>query len=199
MSYKSKFFIGVDLGKLRDHSALAVIERYTEKTGYDRVYHCDAVETRTVLRMIEQIRLGTSYPAVIDRICDVVAKIAEKGPCTVIVDATGVGQPVVDALRKREPDCQLIPVTITGGDQAHGLNIPKSDLLVSLQMMVANAELRIPHQLRFRKTLVEELTKIGRNLKAIGNGHDDLVMAVALACWQARQHRTIGAQGRRLL
>jgi hypothetical protein len=198
-----EFFIGVDLGKLRDYTAIAVIERYFKSTGYDAVYHREAFESRTVLRMLEQVRLGTSYPAVVNRISELIAKLSVKGRCTAIVDATGVGQPVVDALRTQELDCDLIPVTITGGDHSTkisgGVTIPKSELLVSLQMTVANEELRIPSQLPLRRTLVDELTKIGRNLRAVGSGHDDLVMALSLACWKSHDGRTVGEQNRRLL
>jgi hypothetical protein len=198
-----EFFIGVDLGKLRDYTAIAVLEKYFVSAGYDAVYHREVVEPRTVLRMLQQIRLGTSYPAVVESISQLIAKLSIKGRCTAIIDATGVGQPVVDALRAQDLDCDLIPVVITGGEQVTrvpgGLAVPKSELLVSLQMTVANAELRIPSQLPLRKTLVDELTKIGRNLRAVGSGHDDLVMALALACWKAGDNKVIGEQNRRLL
>ena len=44
------------------------------------------------------------------------ARSAElRGPCTVVVDGTGVGCAGVDLLRESDMDCELVAVQITGG------------------------------------------------------------------------------------
>ena len=56
-------------------------------------------ETRTyLLRYLERVPLGTTYPGV-RIVCELVADGGEVRACTLVVDATGVGAPVVDLLR----------------------------------------------------------------------------------------------------
>ena len=38
--------------------------------------------------------------------------------CTVALDATGVGAPVLDMLRKANLGCRIVPVITTGGERA---------------------------------------------------------------------------------
>ena len=39
------------------------------------------------------------------------------GRCALAIDATGVGQPVLDMLRRANPGCSIAPVIITGGER----------------------------------------------------------------------------------
>lgn len=65
-------------------------------------------------------------------------------------------------------------------------NVPKSELMVQLQMAIAREEIGFAKSVPLRQEFVEELLKIGPDQKAKGSGHDDLVMAVALGCWVLR-------------
>src|SRR2546422_486408 len=47
---------------------------------------------------LQRVRLGTPYPDVVDRVRDVLRRPALAGRCTLAMDATGVGQPVLDML-----------------------------------------------------------------------------------------------------
>ena len=185
------------MGKLRDHSAIAVVEQYAVKTGWDAVYLCDRFEQRVVLRRMEWARLGTSYARVVERVRELARRASAEGACTVVVDATGVGEPVVEALRRLEMAAELVAVTITGGERAArvkgGWHVPKRELVVGLQMMVDEGELAVAEGVALGAELVEELMAMGRDLRA-GKGHDDLVMAVALACWRVRS-RGGGGEG----
>ena len=113
--------------------------------------------------------------------------------CSLVVDATGVGQPVVDMLRAARLGCDICAVTITGGDKARcdgaGWNVPKQDLLAGLQVLLERGELRIAKDLRGARLLMRELM----DMQAKGAGgygqHDDLVIALALACWRVRKWR----------
>jgi hypothetical protein len=40
-----------------------------------------------------------------------------RGRCVMAVDATGVGEPVVDMLRSGQLGCEVIAVNITGGER----------------------------------------------------------------------------------
>ena len=68
-------------------------------------------------------------------------------PAFDIVDATGVGAPVVDMLRKADLPCRLMPVTITGGEHdapvRGGYHVPKRELLTGLQVLVQSGGLQI--------------------------------------------------------
>ena len=103
-------------------------------------------------------------------------------------------------------------MTITGGEQAHGRgeewNVPKRDLIAGVQVLLEEGQLRIRRKLREAWALVRELTDIRLSPKAsgrVGMGaegygeHDDLAMAVALACWRGRQRMEIGYGTRRLI
>jgi hypothetical protein len=113
----------------------------------------------------------------------------------VVVDATGVGAPVVDMLRASDLGCELTAVTITGGErQISGsgrVSVPKKDLIASLQLALEKNELRIARRMGDVRTLMRELMDIRAEGGRIGaeraGEHDDLVIALALACWRARR------------
>jgi hypothetical protein len=112
-----------------------------------------------------------------------------------IVDQTGVGRAVVDMLRQSA--CGVIPVTITGG---HATTVtadgsyhrPKKELITALQVVMQGRRLQIARSLPEAATLVRELQQFQVKITAAANEtfgvwrdgqHDDLVLAVALACW----------------
>ena len=99
-SHAHDFYLGLDLGKLRDSTALVLLERYSTRQGWDPYYLCEVYRWKTVIRLAERVPLGTSYPAVVERVRAVIDQLAPRGPVHLTVDATGVGQAVVDALRE---------------------------------------------------------------------------------------------------
>ena len=97
-------------------------------------------------------------------------------------------------------------MTITGGDKESGGSVPKRDLIAGLQVAMERGEIRVAAGLKEAASLVRELmdvrlsaTPAGRmRMGADGFGeHDDLVIALALACWRARR-RGIGFVDKRL-
>lgn len=198
------FFIGLDLGKQRDFSAVAVVEREERPTFRERT------GLRLHVRHLERLPLGTPYTGVVRRVSEIARHPELRADCRLVVDATGVGAPVVELLRSARLPCRLTAVTITGGDQAHGhgedWHVPKRDLLAGVQVLLEGGQLKIHKTLGEAATLVRELTDIrmhqrpsGRlGMGADGYGeHDDLALAVALACWRARR-REIGQGTQRL-
>ena len=194
------FCAGLDLGQRRDYTAIAVVERRDLFQAYlPPQFHSVAV------RHVERLPLGTAYPAVVERVRAVVQSPVMPGGCSLTVDATGVGQPVVDMLRAARLGCDICPVTITGGEHAQshssGWNVPKSDLMGGLRVLLENGALRIARDLRGARILMRELMDM-RNLAngrvgAEGKGqHDDLVMALALACWRVRRMRDVAGKVR---
>src|ERR1043166_5049505 len=141
------YFVGLDLGQSRNHSALAVVERAELLLDeMDRVTYERRTELRYRMRFLERVPLGTPYPDVVARVREVVRNAALAGRCTLVIDATGVGAPVLDLLRRAELGCGIEGVILTGGEReshAGGVrHVPKRDLITGLRVMLDNRELR---------------------------------------------------------
>ena len=94
------YYIGLDLGKSRDHTAIAVIEHRVEATAERDPRTYDWItETTARVRWLERIPLGTTYDEVIRRVADLVDRPTLRSKSTLVVDATGPGAPVVDQIR----------------------------------------------------------------------------------------------------
>jgi hypothetical protein len=72
-------------------------------------------------------------------------------------------------------------------------------LLLGLEVLLESGELTISRRLAEAERLKRELTRIqvGGN-RSDGGEHDDLVIAVGLACWRARPARRRGFGTQRL-
>ena len=178
-----RFFIGIDLGKKRDHSTIAILE---------------LVDGVLVVRCAERIALNTPYTQVVEMVRKLTRSPSLMERCTVVVDASGVGEPVVDMLRKADLGCALMAVVITGGDMTQEgrrsgyAHVPKVNLMTGLQMGLERETLKIARRMKESGALVKELLDVrvrdNGGMSADGAGqHDDLVMAVALACWRVRK------------
>jgi hypothetical protein len=111
-----------------------------------------------------------------------------------LVDHTGVGRGVVDYLR--HIGLGLCAITITGGNEVHGsvlsdLTVPKRELIASAQVALQQGRLRIAPGLPEAATLTKELADYQVKISQSGHDtynaregqHDDLVLAVSMACW----------------
>ena len=187
------FFIGLDLGQRRDNSAVAVVEREERMAAWSPRPSC-----ALSVRHLERFQLGTPYTKVVERVCAIMQHPTMIGQSRLVVDATGVGAPVVDLLRSAGLGPKLTAVTITGGEMADSsgerCSVPKKDLLSGLEILLEAGQLTISRQLRDADSLVRELESMrfasasaSGKLLAEGTGHDDLVLALALACWRAKR------------
>jgi hypothetical protein len=197
------FCVGLDLGQRRDYTAIAIVERrYKDEDDQRKVQSL-------ALRRIERVPLGTSYPQVVDRVRAIVQHPALRGKCSLTVDATGVGNPVVDMLGAARLGCDINAVTITGGERGQQssnsvvgsdsitrLSDPKRDLIAGLEVLLERGELRIARRLKDVGSLIKELMDMRSSTSATGKmrlgaeahgEHDDLVIALALACWRAKR------------
>jgi hypothetical protein len=98
-------------------------------------------------------------------------------------------------LRSEGSGFRLMPVTITGGSAEGsgkaGYTVPKKDLMAGLTVLLEGRELRIAKGLELGEVLKAELA--GMRVKVRNGGgarmegeHDDLVIALGLACWAGR-------------
>ena len=95
------YWVGVDLGEKQDYSAIAVVDRevIVGTRRHPATWELDKKTVYTV-RYLERLALGTSYLDVADRVARLSRDIRMTNPCELVVDATGVGAPVVDLLRR---------------------------------------------------------------------------------------------------
>ena len=205
------YYVGVDLGQARDPSAIAVVE-YAEIAGTARnpVTFNFEVKERLALRQVERLRLGMEFSDVAARVAQVVrylngapppAKNAEwfrkPPPVTVVVDATGLGTPVVEMIRKERMKATIVPVKITGGEGVNRgekgfWNVSKAVLMMGLAALVDRGELRVAGDLRNLDQWMAEMESV--NAETLEGNPDDMVIATALACWRARQGK-VGESG----
>ena len=194
------YFVGLDLGKNHDHSSLAVIERrelvFPERDRVTMEFRC---EVRNVLRHLQRVPLQTPYPNVVELVRRLVSLPELARRTTLVVDATGVGTPVVDLLRGAKLPCSLVPVTITSGDRetsdAKGYGVPKRDLIVGLQVAFQKRWIRLAGGAReleaFRKELMDMRVHVSGQTgyeRYAARGHDDLALAASLAWWRLRRN-----------
>lgn len=120
--------------------------------------------------------------------------------CPVVVDATGVGVAALDLLKQAQIGRPLVPVVITGGEREAVVDgiwrVPKRDLIIGLQLMFESGEVKIAERLAAGPRLVDELMSMRVRVSLAGREeyaawregtHDDLVLTLALACWQAKK------------
>jgi hypothetical protein len=194
------YFVGLDLGQVQDYTALAVIEAADTQGAWDPVNLYFRRHRELRLRYLERMPLGRPYPEMVAR----TGQVMRSGELVsasryLAVDGTGVGRAVVDLLRQEKLPCLLWPVVITGGHaEGYGdgfYKVPKRDLLVGLQVMLQTGELRIAADVPEAAALGRELSAIRVEISESGRegwrsgAHDDLVFAVALACWAAKRGR----------
>ena len=190
------YYVGLDLGQKQDFTAVAVVEREEQRLAWM------PAPSSLQVRHLERMELGTPYTEVVERVREIMRHPDLHRRSQLVVDATGVGAPVVDLLRSARIGCSLTAVTITGGERAQCYggewHVPRKDLLAGIEVLLESGELKISGQLAEAERLVRELTSLrlvagdaGRRRAEPSGEHDDLVIAVGLACWQAKQ-MTIG-------
>lgn len=203
----SDFTVGLDIGQSQDPTALTVVE---DVGGDPTCYH---------LRHVERFELGTSYAEVAERVADLMSRDAltacetekkrtgqhtveqsrKEIPPTLVVDATGVGRPVVEMLR----DEGLHPksIWITGGDSVSRdgseYRVPKRELASTVQALLQAERLKFAKNLPLRDVLIDELqkfrAKINLDTGEVSFEHwrerdtDDVVLALACALWHAER------------
>jgi hypothetical protein len=205
-----RYAIGLDLGQSVDPSAVCVIREvpappavtgiYFNKRGKEVAAPPSGPPTYWV-QWLERFALGTSYPAVIERVKYLMTKppISEKN-CRLVIDRTGVGRPVGDMFVMARLDPSF--VTITGGDSSHrdegnrnAHRVAKSLLVSTLEALFHANELLIAEDLEESEVLKVELQSFTRRISDNGNysagartgKHDDLILSIAIAVWHLKQ------------
>ncbi len=204
--------IGVDIGQKNDNTAIAVVEldvRGADEWGAGG-------EDFYLVRHLERLPLETPYPDVAEYVAGIVRKLQaprqvlhgysyrDEDPHTIAlsVDATGVGQPVVDILKRSGVD--PVAVYFTHGDRRKKedryVSLGKAWLVSRLVALMQTKRIKTPDTPEVR-AMVKELQnyeiRVDENANdkygAFKTGtHDDLVTALGLAV-QADKPGTVEA------
>ena len=198
----SGYRAGLDLGQVSDFSALVIVlrGRPNDKAGNP----LPVTKPHYYVEFAQRWK-GTSYPALVGQVATILShpEVVERG-ISLTVDATGVGKPVIDMFRDARNagmlPCRPLPVVISAGEKVNEqvveskgtISVPKKDLMGHLEVLLSTGRLHIAERLKLLPTLVEELknfrakiTESGHaRFEAARSGHDDLVLALALACWE---------------
>jgi hypothetical protein len=192
-----RYVLGLDLGPPGEPTGFAVLE--------EPAVEVHSLEPTYNLRHLERFPPGATYPAIVAA----VAARAGTSPLyrsPLVVDQTAVGKGVIDRLRRAQPAPWVVPVVIGAGqavqqDERGGWLVPKKELVTCLQLVLQARRLKVAPELPDAELLVTELA--GFRLRRVSLGdteaaewragrQDDLVFAVALACWYADRHRPLG-------
>jgi hypothetical protein len=213
-----EFFCGLDLGQAADPSALAILQ-YTwlatsqpsaalQFTQGARPAPAQSKAPEVGLMHLQRWPLKTSYLRIVEDLAAMINRPKRSAPhirplvgCHLIVDATGVGRPVVENIRAAKLPCKLRPVIVTGGHKAsldEGYwHVPKVELGAVVHTLLAGRRLLQDPDLPMGDILARELSTFTVKPTAAGNltveswrekEHDDLVFAVAFAAWAGERH-----------
>jgi len=181
-----RYIIGVDLAKLRDKTVLTVLESEITKSGEA---HC--------VKDIRVLPGGLSYllqAAQIAAYCD--------KPCfrtwgvKVVVDASGIGQPVSDILKETH-GLKHSKITVTSGDSKNGNNVSRNYLIRTLLKWLGQPNFFISSDIAEADRLREELESLSIEYRKDGSAsfyageHDDCIMSLALCTLQLERSKSV--------
>lgn len=181
--------LGVDVGQRQEHSALCVAEIVNRQSPVgERIDHFS-------IRHLERLPVGSPYPVTAQRTGEVVSRLRVRHQRSIqlFVDVTGLGDPVLELVKKATSQSSVTPVYFTHGDrrarEAGAIRLGKAWLVARLQTLLQTDRLHLP-----RNPVVEDLTRdlLDFEIKVAEDAnerygafrvgrHDDLVTALGLA------------------
>jgi len=151
-------------------------------------------------------RTGVPYPEQVRDVCDFLRMPWALRQSQLLVDQGGVGEAVMDLFHEQQVDGRPVrPVGITFGagqrptGEGYDWTVPKRDLVISMQVQLQNGRLffsddlddklvaKLVKQMLAFKVKIDPVTIHDAYEAAKQSDHDDMVAAVAVACWWARR------------
>ena len=159
------YYMGVDLAKHHDFTVLCVLDQEGHVCAFERFNQLD-----WVFQQRRIVNLATKYHA------------------RVLIDSTGLGDPVFDNLKRKGLKINGYKFT----------NASKADLIENLSIQFDNRDISFPDE----PVLVNELKMFGYTTSPGGTVHygapsnyfDDCVIGLALAVWMVKARRRYGAR-----
>ncbi len=187
-------FIGLDLGQLVDPSAASVVRR-------DIIVDAAGLPTRNIaghwayrftVLGLRRFPLHTPYTHIVNYV-----KANRPPGSRLVIDATGVGRPIVEMFRDAMPFPAIIDaVTITGGQSwsrpsAGEWHASKVELVAATRVVLESTVLKVIPSLEHASLLKRELLNFrikvakteNETYEAREGDHDDLVISVILPIW----------------
>lgn len=165
---QGSYYAGIDLGKLKTHTAIAI----TQKQENDTIK----------LVYTHEFPLETPYTQIIQHLKHAQQKLNIQ---KTLIDQTGIGEPILEEIQNQNiPNTQGIKFT----------NETKTQLLTHLKLLMEQQKLAIP----YNKKLLQQInnqqytyTKTGKlQFTHPPNTNDDLLWALALACYATKTEPT---------
>jgi hypothetical protein len=189
------FIFGLDLGQSQDYSALILVERTPPQEAQALMQAPATIPAFYAVRYAHRWPLGTDYVQVVRDVAHYLARQPVNGQAQLIADRTGVGAAVVDMFRKAGLRPRAIHVhggvNVSTGDAF--TNVPKRDLVGVVQVLLQQERLVFPRSMPLMGPLLKELQSFRVTIDPTTahdsysawreQDHDDLVFALALACW----------------
>ena len=203
-----RFIAGLDVGQMQDPSALVILDREMRllQGQLEPYYFCGH---------LERIPLQTPYPVMVRGVRERVERIGER--CVLVIDATGVGQGVVDLFREAwttydsfSGQRQTLPgkptivaLTFTHGSRASSerwdtWTVPMLDIIMRLVVVLQQRRLTAAQGLEEFPMLVKEAQAFQWRVATAkdddpylsfkSGAHDDLLKALASAVWWAEKY-----------
>ncbi len=164
---KGEYYAGLDLGKLQDHSALAIIQKdaYTLKLVYTHDFPLETTYTQVIATTT---RANTQFH---------LQKL--------LADQTGIGEPILEELQNQG---------ITNATGAKLTQEAKTEILTHLKLTMEQQRLAIPYDKRLCQQINDQQYAYTKNGKLTfshpQNTHDDQLWALALAVYAAKTEQT---------
>jgi phage FluMu gp28-like protein len=159
---KGEYFAGLDLGKLQDHSAIAIIQRDSDTLKL--VFH-------------HEFPLGINYTEVIATTARANQQFHLR---KLLVDQTGIGEPILEALHEKSIAAEGTTLT----------QDTKTELLTNLKLIMEQQRLALPYDKRLCEQINDQQYDYTGNGKLTfthpQGTHDDQLWALALAAYAAK-------------
>lgn len=148
-----------------------------------------------LVRYLERLPVGTSYSKATRRVAEIVEGVREREGSTpdLFIDATGMGDPLVEMVNSEARRCWVRPVYFTHGDrltkEGSSIRLGKGYLVARLKILLERGELHLPRMAEadalardLREYQVEVTEDANERYGAFRVGrHDDLITALGLA------------------
>ncbi|MEM7481076.1 MAG: hypothetical protein AAF481_07860 [Acidobacteriota bacterium] len=122
----------------------------------------EASEIHFLVRHLERIKPGTSFPAIADLVAEKARRIALKGESdpTLYVNVTGKGDPILELIREKWKARQPIAVYFNHGDRREReslkVTLGKAFLVTRLQALLQSNRIHLP-AMQEARTLADDL------------------------------------------
>jgi hypothetical protein len=180
------YVVGLHLGPVLAPSAIVLIRRTAGATQRDPVTHCVAAAARWPAR--------TRYDLIMPLVSLVLDRASRREQVAALVaNITGVPKTAVDLADQVARPVRFEPTRVTtaecAAEDAEGWRVPERDLVGVLHGLLAQERLKVPGTLPLAPALLAQIDAFGTashpgdRYNSTAARDDDLVMALALACW----------------